>query len=304
MNKKRHTALVRTDPTAFGPHYWGTWTVCERKAWLIELERTHQEPGELSGVIYFDVGTILHALLALHYGTALEARQAIDTTRVKYVTAAGPLDVERYSEAIYEAERLFRAYRVYWGWNDLGKIVAVEKELEMTLPRGQTITFSSQTITGGLDLISKMSARDLKKNGLQGEPGLYLHDHKTRSKKDPYEYEMACHDLQFSTYAKLVETAEKKWGPVRGFIVNLIYKGTTPSFGRILISKDALEAEWKVSEGLYQVAFQAKRESLRVLEAGGLPTARTRACFKKSIVGWDICPFYKSRQCDRQQKGS
>lgn len=298
------TALVRTDSTPSGPHYWGGWLRCERQAWLNELERAHRDPGELSGILHFDIGSIVHALLALHYSApSLHAQMKIDTTKVRYVTAAGPLDTEKYAEAIYEGERLFRAYRVYWGWQDLGKVVAVERELEMTIMRIGLEKDEPQSLTGGLDLATKMSKRDLKRSGFpDATPGLYLHDHKTRSKKDPYEFEMACHDIQFSTYPKLVETAEKKWGPVRGFMVNLLYKGTSPTFGRLLIPKMALDAEWPVSEGMYAQAFKAKRESLKIVEAGGLPMARTTACFKKSIVGWDICEFYKSAKCNRKQK--
>ena len=62
-----YTAFVRTESTPFGVHTWDAWLRCERQAWLKELDRAEREPGKLSGVLHFDIGSIFHALLALHY---------------------------------------------------------------------------------------------------------------------------------------------------------------------------------------------------------------------------------------------
>lgn len=302
-SKKWHTALVRTDSTAFGPHYWGGWIVCPRKAWLAELEKQHRDPGKLSGIAHFDIGSILHALLALHYSLDPNAAMALNTGRIRYVTAAGPLEVEDYAQAIAEAERLYRAYRVYWGKADLGKVVAVEKELGTHLPCYNGQETIPVTMTGGLDLVVRLTARDLKRQNLDGSPGLYIVDHKTRGQKDPIEYEMALHDLQFSTYPKLWDSVEKKLkDKVQGFLVNLLYKTKTPTFERFIVPKMALRAEWLRSEGLYAISMRERSYALSLVEAGGLPEARITACFKKHAAGWDICQFHKNGKCDRLQQ--
>lgn len=293
---KIHTALVRTSSTDYGPHFWLSWLGCERKAWLDSLERENRDPSELSGIIYFDVGSVFHALKALHYSLPAAQAMAIDTSRLRYTTAGGPLDTERYEEAIREAERLYRAYRAYWPPNDLGRVLHIEEEFRMALPLRDGV--SPIEVTGGIDLVAKLGKRDLKRNGLDGMPGIYPVDTKTRSKKDPHEYELALHDAQFATYPQLLK--EKYGDELQGFLVDLAYKTSTPSFERFLVPKMALDTEWPIVESAYRRAHARRFESLRLIDDGGLPPTNIRECFKKSFMGVDMCAHYRSGLCRRR----
>jgi len=281
-------ALVRTAPSRAGVHYWDTWLRCARLAWYDGLARENREPGRLTGILHFDIGTIFHALLALHYFLEPDKAAAINTGTLRYHTETGPLETEEYAEAIGEAERLYRAYRVFWGARDFGKVLAVEREYEKALGTGE--------VTAAIDLVVKLSKKDLARNKLDGEPGVYLVDHKTRGSRDPAEYEMALRSVQFSTYAAV-------YGPeVKGFIVNLAYKGARPTFERILVPRMALTAEWEVSRGLLETAMREKKAAESLIEVGGLPEVRPGqgTCFKRSRVGWDFCSHYKSGRCSRK----
>lgn len=289
---KTHTVHIRTSSTDFGPHFWLSWLGCARKAWLDGLQRNHRDPSLLSGILYFDIGSIFHGLKALHYSLEPDKAMAIDTNRLQYKTEGGPLDTEKYEEAIREAERLYRAYRAFWGPRDFGKIVAVEEEIEAAAPR---------KLTGGIDLICRLNKRDLKRLNFDSEPGLYPVDTKTRSNKDPMEYELALHDSQFSTYAKLVE--DKYSESVKGFIVDLAYKSLRPTFERFVVPRMALAAEWERTNDMLRIAGARHGQALGALAEGSLPEVNIRECFRRSRIGWDICQHYKNNQCDRKQRG-
>lgn len=290
---KRYEAPVRTENTDRGVHFWLGWLGCDRKAWLKELKRAHQEPGRLSGIVYFDIGSIFHALLALYYSLPPRDGLALDTGRVRYTTSAGPLETDLYIEAISEAERLFRGYRAFWGAADLGCIISIEEEYRAKL------SGTDETVSGGVDLVCKLGKRDLKRLNLDGEPGIYPVDHKTRGRVDPMEYELATHDAQFSTYPKLVEAYGDE---IKGFIVNLAFKGARPTFQRMLIPRMALDAEWPSTRNALVMATERRANALKVIEAGGLPQPNITSCFKKSSVGWDLCEFYKDGSCDRKPR--
>ena len=296
MKPKIHTVLVRNSSTDFGPHFWLSWLGCPRKAWLDTLQKQERDPSLLTGIIYFDIGSIFHGLKALHYSLPADAAMAIDTNRLRYKTEGGSLDTERYEEAIREAERLYRAYRAYWGPNDLGKIVAIEQEIRLQLEQR---VISERPLTGGIDLICRLGKRDLKRLNFDSLPGLYVTDTKTRGSKDAMEYEMALHDVQFSTYTHLVE--QKYQEPVQGFIVDLAYKGAHPSFERLLVPRMALQAEWEITRGALEVAGHARNKALAILDQKGLPEANIKHCFKRSRVGWDVCSYYKNGSCNRKQ---
>lgn len=288
---KIHTVQVRTSSTDRGPHFWLSWLGCERKAWLDSLEREHRDPSELSGIDYFDIGTIFHALKALHYSLPAEEAMAIDTNKLRYVTPGGPLDVEKYADSIREGERLYRAYRAYWPPNDFGKILHVETEFGMTLP-------GEIEVTGGIDLVCKLGRRDLKRLNLDGEPGIYPVDTKTRSKKDPHEYELALHDIQFATYPRLL--ISKYGDEIKGFLVDLAYKTVAPTFERFIVPKMALDNEWVVAENAIRRAADRRRSSLSLIANESLPEVNIRECFKKSVVGTDMCTHYKNGSCKRR----
>ncbi len=289
--RKSRDVLVRTSSTDWGVHFWSDWLRCARMAWLNSLAKAHREPGRLTGIMHFDLGSIFHALLAFHYSLPAAKRLEVDTSKLRYVTEAGPLDAELYTQAIFEAEGLYRAYRLFFQ-NEGFKVFAIEKEYEIEIEAGQKVTI-------GLDFGTKLGKRDLKRMGLDGPSGIYPWDHKTRGRDDPAEYELATHDPQFSTYARVLD--EHFNGELGGFIVNLAYKGPRPRFSRLLIPKMALKAEWTVTKGMLKLAQQERDKALRLVESGGLPEARTTNCFKRTPVGWEFCRYYKDGSCDRKQ---
>lgn len=288
------TVTIRTDSTPNGVHSWYSWLGCHRKAWLGEIDRAHRVPTDvLSGKDYFDIGSIGHGLLALHYSIPYEKALRLDTTRLTYKLDHGArLDVETHAADIEEATRLYRAYRLHYPKNDLGKVVDIEKEFELEM--------GAMSLSGGLDLVVRMTSKDLTRNGLDGLPGIYIVDHKFYSKKDPMAYELALHDPQFITYPYLYEAARRV--EVQGTIVNIIYKTVNPGFERFVIPKMAINAEWPIVSGALGLAARNKAAALKIVEDGGLPEVNTRECYKRSSFGTDVCKYHKNGSCDRRMR--
>ena len=299
MSTKAHTVQVRTAPTPFGVHYWTSWLKCPTAAWLDELARKERDPSQLSGVIYFDVGSLGHALLALHYSLPPQEALKLDTRKLKWMTSGGPLDKETYAEALEEADRLYRAYRAHWGAGDLGKVLGIEHELETQGNLGDP-TRDAPILTGGLDLVVRLTAAQLKRSNLDGEPGVYVVDHKFYSRPDPATYELALHDMQFAMYPELWDRGNPTTRDAcKGTIVNLIYKKLPPSFERLLLPRRALQLEARVFNQAQQAAASIRNSSLEAVKAGGAPFANIAHCFKRSSFGWDFCAHYKSGVCKR-----
>lgn len=279
---------IRTDSTANGVHSWYSWLNCPRKAWFKELSRAHREPRTtLSGRTAFDVGSIGHALLALHYSLPYEKAMQINTSRLTYKLDNGlPLDTDIHAADIEEASRLYRAYRLHHRKNDLGKVLDIEKEFE--------VSQGACKLSGAPDLVVKMTARDLANNSLDGSPGIYVVDHKFYGKKDPMAYELAMHEPQFVTYPKIYPQE------VAGTIVNIIYKTAAPSFERFLVPKMAINSEWPIVSDSLALAARNRETALKIVEGGQLPEVNTQDCFKSTRYGVDVCRYYKDNSCNRR----
>lgn len=153
-------------------------------------------------------------------------------------------------------------------------------------------------VTGGIDLVARLGKRDLKRLNLDGLPGVYPIDTKTRGSKDPMEYELALHDAQFATYPQLLKA---KYGDeLRGFLVDLAYKTTRPTFERFIVPKIALDNEWEVTRSAIERASDRRGAALSLIDGGGLPPVNIRECFKRTRVGWELCKHYKSGACRRK----
>lgn len=280
---------IRSNSTENGIHSYYSWLSCPRKAYLNELKRKEKVPnGFLSGIDAFDIGSIWHGLLAAHYETP-----DFDTTRLTYKLDDGSSLDENHFESRRDAEALFLAYRAHYLRADFTKILDIESEFELVLPNFK--------LSGGLDLVVGLGKRDLKKMNIDGQPGVYVIDHKTRSKKEAMEYELALHNPQFAAYPKLAET--KYGSEVRGMIINLGVKTKTPSFERLLIPKMATDLEWnRVTLPQLGIASRLKEEARRAIESKILPEARTNECFTYQFGGWKACNFYSNNQCDRRNK--
>ena len=283
---------LRTNSTPNGVHSTVAWLKCPRKAWLDDLARDTKTPtGKLSGTAAFDVGTIVHGILAAHYSSKNPDR--IDTRHFVYRLDSGPdLDRDAHREDIALAETLYRAYRVFWRGADFTKVLDVEIEIEIDTGLGFKLS-------GGLDLVVKATKRELKKMGIDGETGIYIPDHKTRTRNDPAEFELACHDAQFASYPVL---ARAKYGnEVKGIIVNRLFKSGV--FDRFHVPLMATDTEWRsVTLPSLKIANAKKLTSLAAAASSGLPEANTSQCFSWKGGGWDFCRHYRSGACDRRNR--
>lgn len=299
---KKQVAHIRTSSTLTGVHYWMDWLRCPRMAWLGELAKESAPIGQMSHVDYFRVGSILHGLMALHRSLPPDEAMALSTDNISYKTDAGPLDPDEFHEDIAAAEQLYRNYKAYWGpLAVVGKVLAVEKDLQVLLGGNPNLDPGAVILTGGLDLVLKLSKRDVERMGTPGleEPGVVIVDYKTAAGPSPEDFELYLHDAQLATYPRLWEA--NGGDRVIGFLVEKLYKAGAKKCERLFIPRRALDTEWVSTEGALKLAVLERDKARYQIAHGGLPDANTTQCFRRTRVGWEFCTHYKSGQCDRKQ---
>lgn len=223
--------------SGFGISFWKSWLGCQERA--ARMEREYRErlrtktPPPLSTNPALLTGTIVHALLEYYYSPPKERALKLDTTAISYMDDVGdPLDVA--AESRLDAEAIFRAYRVEFPPDELGKVVAVEKfvggeEVECAL--------ECAPFTCKIDLIvriDKRAAHRLRRTRqIDIEPGLWLVDHKTDSFRNPLYESYYTDEVQFTAYM-LAWYAKTGTAP-KGMLVNILGKQSRPRFETIVI---------------------------------------------------------------------
>lgn len=210
---------------------------CAKKYWLNKDSEDTDSLG--SGAL--QIGTIAHALLARYYDSQDQRWAA---SAIKY-TSTSTVD----PECRREAERIFKAYRIRFPPNELGKVVGVEYSLpEKVNSEWNFETVQARTVGEAvgiypyscqIDLAVDIKAKDVKRLRATRKlhltkPGLYLVDHKTASSYGNAAMEKYIHDVQFTAYMMAWNAAypEKQ---CKGMLVNVLIKTKEPRFETILV---------------------------------------------------------------------
>lgn len=179
------------------------------------------DPVYVGETSYIAVGTLIHTFLALHYANMM-GQYAKVTPEFCYeylLSRANP-------EFVNEGWRIFKAYRLYYTYDDLQPL-AVEYDLKH--PRtGESCRY---------DLIGFFPA------GTPGRlPGTYLIEHKSSGRFDWDTLDGWANDGEVIGEAALwrVLGLDKRFGRLRGVIVNILGKQQEPKFHRTIVAPETL----------------------------------------------------------------
>lgn len=201
---------------------WSSFAVMQRCPYLFKkryVER--QAPPLFMESASLAIGTLIHTFLALHYANMMGDYAAI-TPEVchEYLrTRANPAYVA-------EGWRVFMAYRLYYAFDDIQPL-AIEHDLQD--PRtGESCRY---------DMIGFAAKAKPSRPA-----GTYLFEHKSAGRFDFDTLEGWANDGEVIGEAALWRRLglDKRFGPLRGVIVNLLGKQKEPKFHRTTIAPDGL----------------------------------------------------------------
>lgn len=177
-----------------------------------------------------EIGTLFHKLLELRY-----------SGKIPGMDVALEYAEDNDSPAWLEALRLFSGYHGHYGQDWFKDCVeSVEEELCVEGKEAMEL-FGVPEFTGRIDMAIRIRDQDMAdKVGLQRnlpmlEPGLYLVDHKTSSRKSSTLAIEAQYNMQFKAYQVLWEA--KKGEAPKGTIGNYVFrhkKLKPESFGSVM----------------------------------------------------------------------
>lgn len=197
---------------------WSSYATAQRCLYLWHKRYIEREsPLILGEDQHRAVGGLVHTFLALHYANAMQTYSEItpESCRDYLLERAKPTFVN-------EGWRLFEAYRLYYKFDEIEPL-AVEYDLRD--PRsGDSCRYDL------IAFLPKAKAGNL--------PGTYIFEHKSSGRFDYDTLESWANDGEvigeFALWKHL--GLDKRFGPLRGVIVNLIGKQKEPKFHRTIIS--------------------------------------------------------------------
>lgn len=220
---------------ASGELGWSSMSTFQRCPYLWKRRYLAAAPiGSGPGPASREVGSILHVFLALYYSQLIDSTYPLSPETCKEQLVAAMVTPDH----IFEAWRVFEAYRVYYMHDDFVPLAA---EFHLVDP----VTKRSCRY----DLIARL---DRPMPGLL--PGTYIMDHKSTSRFDSSTLTQWRNDGeligQWELYEKL--KLEKRFGPLQGLCANLIGKQKDPKFERSWIRpSDALLRDHKKSTAIW-----------------------------------------------------
>lgn len=201
---------------------WSSYATAQRCLYLWERQYVSRQEPDLGGENDAQaIGSVIHVLLALHYMQMLDGAYPISPEACfeHLIARANPVFVN-------EGYRVFKAYRLYYAYDDLQPL-AVEYDLKD--PR-----------TGESTRYDLIAYRPKPKMGYLA--GTYIIEHKSSGRFDYNTIEGWGNDGEVIGEAALWRRLglDKRFGPLRGVIVNLVGKQKDPQFHRTTIAPDTL----------------------------------------------------------------
>jgi hypothetical protein len=272
-----------TGGSGTGFHYYASYGAgCPRAAVLNEKAKANGENGLLSNN-GLTVGTLGHALMALHFGRALSAKQ--DPTIIRFSDVVD-------EEARYEAERCFRAFREqYPNPECYGKVIAIEKQIDSCSAVTEAVGVEPYTLRP--DLVTKMTKKDVTwvlkncevENGQYLKPGYWMLDHKFDGRKNQAFLDRAMESKQFHSYFLGWNAAMPRM-PLQGVMRHTIFKYKEP---RVLLTvvPPPSERQIKSLHAFYEwCCFVIENRPTQAI-------AHENNCFPM----WGVCRWWKENLC-------
>jgi hypothetical protein len=246
------------------------YLTCPMQATLDEEARRDGQPTSSEGS-FTQIGSVFHAFQELYHNKAI--KREVDTARIEFTQDGIPMDW--MEESRLEGERLFRAYRTNFQTNRYGRVLFVEKLLDMSTAKKRPPWLPEGVLlTGKLDLgvrVSSNTSMRLKlKERVDVPVGLYGVDWKTSSSNHPGVADKYRYDIQPKTY-QLMWNWLNPDKPMRGFLISMIIRTTKVAFKTVFIPPVTEEDE----EIVYNALLIAKEERERAQ-----PRCNIEACFR------------------------
>lgn len=215
-----------------GSRGWSSYSTLQRcpRAFELRYERPNFKYPESSGTAR-DVGSGMHAFLAIHYWNMMQQQPIVDLRKVFNDLLRFNIEVK----ALEEAWRLFVAYINFYG-NEEGLT-----PLGIEVPAIDGKTGNSCRY----DLIV-----DWTRPPLGFQPGIFIFEHKTASAFSENTLSSWDIDGEILGEVALWEKAGmvRKYGPLQGICINIIGKQKIPKFQRVWISPESVQTEQHLSD--------------------------------------------------------
>jgi len=215
--------------SSFGSHRIKTYMACEFRAYLTYVRKL--VPVKENQALA--LGTLVHACFARHYMTG-----GRDTWR--------PIEVvEPYlPELALEARSLLYAYFAKYATveAETWDVRAVEQEVAARL----THDGKSCPLTARVDLVVAKRERGAPTSPWGPVPqGVWLTDHKTAARMSQEYIRGYAFDFQLMTQAAIWRLADLDavYGPLNGFMINILLKSKPPKFHRLEVAITRAETE-------------------------------------------------------------
>lgn len=246
---------------------FSTFQACPYKWFRRYVEPLPANPGWVVENFPMAVGSFVHALLAVHYGRMQPDRLLLGSAITPEDLRAGVIEQGCNIEMINEGWRLFTAYRLFYKYEIIEPYAL---ELDMRDPR------TNESCRP--DLIAYFS-----KEAPNRVPGMYIIEHKTRTRFTRDALESWPNDGEVLGQIMLWERLgyAKRFGELKGVIVNIIGRQKDPQFHRTIVAPSAWQIQQHTEdlrrwEGLIKLA----------LAYGEFPRARN------SCAAYGLCDLF------------
>lgn len=218
------------------------------------------------------IGTLVHTFLALHYANMMpDSLYKALTPEIMFER----LRAQANPELVGEGWRLFKAYRLYYQFEELNRtFTPLAIEYDLRNPRTNEST--------RYDLVAFV---EHERPGLL--PGTYIVEHKTAQRFDSDTLEGWANDGEILGEVALWKLLglDNRFGPLKGVIVNIIGKQKEPKFHRTVVAPSS----WQVGQHLEDLKRWEGMIGL-AQSTGVFPRARAGCLTKYGRCSeWDHC---------------
>ena len=248
---------------------WSSHQTFQRCPYLFKLSYLEGQRGAPS--VALEVGSLIHTFLALHYTWMLDE----GLTLTPYVARDSLMAAGARPQAVIEAWRLYEAYTNKYE-NDYLTPIAMEEWAAD--PDGNTCRY---------DMIAEV--RDAVAGVV---PGVYIIEHKSASRFTADVLEGWRNDGEILGQIMIWKRAklDKKYGKLRGTIVNIIGKQKTIQFHRTIVPAQ----KWHVTQHMEDLKMWSALQQMYAA-TGVWPKARANC-----VTKFGLCSFFD--HCAENQK--
>jgi hypothetical protein len=248
---------------------WSSHATFQKCPYLFKLSYLEGQRGAPS--VALEVGSLIHTFLALHYTWMLDE----NLTLTPYVTRDSLLAAGARPQSVIEAWRLYEAYASKY---ESDYLVPIAMEEWAQDPDGNTCRY---------DMIAEVPAAQ---PGVV--PGVYIVEHKSAARFTADALEGWRNDGEILGQIMIWKRAklDKKYGKLRGTIVNIVGKQKVIQFHRTIVPAQ----KWHVTQHMEDLKMWSALQQMYAA-TGFWPKARANC-----VTKFGLCNFFD--HCAENQK--